>query len=160
MPTRAEEDSDSEEPSPVKRNERVARAEVALPKNSLAKRINDMNPEQKEDFKRKMKTAFIAKAAREGDNAQLPCRAYTRLNGGRSARTDRVFDSGCTAPIMTKTVIEDMKMKPDPVKEPFEIIQADRTPLWLIGSATIFLESDNLKGWRMLECAVIDGNVS
>ena len=86
-----------------------------------------------------MKTAFIVKAARGGDNAHLPCRAYTRLTGGRSARTDGVFDSGCTAPIMTKTVIDDMKMKLDPVKEPFEIIEADGTPLRLVGSAKIFL---------------------
>jgi len=61
---------------------------------------------------------------------------------------------------MTKSAIDDMKMKLNPVKEPFEIIQADGTPLRLIGSATIFLESDNLKGRRMLKCAVIDGNRS
>ena len=77
-----EDDSDSEEPSPIKTSGRVARAEVVLPRKSLAERINDMNPEQKEDFKREMKTAFIAKAARGGDNTHLPCRAYTRLNGG------------------------------------------------------------------------------
>ena len=105
-----DDDSDSEEPSPVKRSERVARAEVVLPKKTLAERINEMNPEQKEDFKKEMKTAFIAKAARGGVNSHLPCRAYTRLNGGRSAGTDGVFDSGCTAPITTKAVIDDMKM--------------------------------------------------
>ena len=79
---------------------RVARAEVVLPKKSLAERIKEMNPEQGEDFKKEMKTAFIAKAARGGDNARLPCRACTKLNGGRSAKTDSVFDSGCTAPII------------------------------------------------------------
>ena len=72
-----------------------------------------------------MKTAFIAKAARGGDNSHLPCRAYTKLNGGRSAKTDGVFDSGCIAPITTKEVINDMKMKLEPVKEPLLIIQAD-----------------------------------
>ena len=71
MPTLADEDSDdddsdSEEPSPVKRSERVARAEVVLPKKTLAERINEMNPEQKEDFKKEMKTAFSAKTARGG----------------------------------------------------------------------------------------------
>ena len=49
-----------------------------------------------------------------------------------------------------------MKIKLEPVKEPFSIIQADGTALKLIGSATIFLESENLKGRKMLECAVID----
>ena len=65
-----------------------------------------MNPEQREDFKTVMKTAFIAKAARGGDNAHLPCRAYTKLNGGRSAKTDGVFDSGCTNPIKTKVSLD------------------------------------------------------
>ena len=50
----------------------MARAEVVLPKKTLAERINEMNPEQKEDFQKEMKTAFIAKAARGGDNAHLP----------------------------------------------------------------------------------------
>ena len=66
-----------------------------------------------------------------------------QLNGGRSAKTDGVFDSGCTAPITTKEVINDMKMKLEPVKEPLLIIQADGTALRIIGSAIIFLESDN-----------------
>ena len=46
-----DDDSDSEEPSPIKPSGRVARAEVVLPKKSLAERINEMNPEQREDFK-------------------------------------------------------------------------------------------------------------
>ena len=90
-----DEDLDSEEPSPVKRTvarAEVARSEVALPRKSVADRIKGMNPEQREDFKKEMKTAFIAKAARGRDNAHLPCRAYTKLNGGRSAKTDGVFD--------------------------------------------------------------------
>ena len=51
-------------------------------------------------------------------------------------------------------------MKLSPMKEPLEIIQADGTALHIIGSAIIFIEADNLKGRRMLECAVIDGNGS
>ena len=116
-----------------------------------------MNPEEREDFKKEMKTAFIAKAARGGDSAHLPC---NKLNGGRCAETDGCFDSGCTNPITTKEVVNDMKMKLEPVMELFLIIQADGTALWIMGSAIIFLEVDNLKGRRMLECAVIDGNGS
>ena len=83
-----DDDSDSEEPSPVKTVKTAARAEIAgagitLPRRSLADRINDMNPEEREDFKKEMKTAFIAKAARGGDSAHLPCKAYNTLNGGR-----------------------------------------------------------------------------
>ena len=49
-----DDDSDSEEPSPIKPSGRVARAEAVLPKKSLAERINEMNPEQREDFKKEM----------------------------------------------------------------------------------------------------------
>ena len=49
-------------------------------------------------------------------------------------------------------------MKQDPVKKPLVFIQADGSALKIIGSAIIFLEADNLKGRRMIECAVIDGN--
>ena len=69
----SDDDSDSEEPSPVKRNERVVRAEVVLPKKTLAERINEMDPEQTEEFKREMNSAFIAKSARGRDNSHLPC---------------------------------------------------------------------------------------
>ena len=43
-----DEDSDSEEPSPMKPPERIARAELdrgAIPKRSLADKINEMDPE-------------------------------------------------------------------------------------------------------------------
>ena len=98
-----DEDSDSEEPSPVKRTvarAEIARAEIALPRKSLADRINEMNPEEREDFKKEMKTAFIAKKARGGDSAHLPCKAYNKLNGGRCMETDGCFDSGCTNTIV------------------------------------------------------------
>ena len=39
-----EDDSDSEELLPVKISDRAARAEVILPKKTLAERINEMDP--------------------------------------------------------------------------------------------------------------------
>ena len=57
-------------------------------------------------------------------------------------------------------VTDDLKMNLSPVKEPLEIIQAYGTALHILGSAIIFIEPDNLKGRRMLECAVINGNGS
>ena len=57
-----EDESDSENPSPVKK--RIARAEIVLPKKTVAERINEMDLEQKEEFKKGMHTAFIAKSVR------------------------------------------------------------------------------------------------
>ena len=53
---------------------------------------------------------------------------------------------------------QDLKMKLSPVNKPLTIIQADGSALNIIGSAIIFLEAENLKGRRMIECAVIEGN--
>ena len=72
-----DDDSDSEEPSPVKPQIRtVARAELtgggAIPKRSLADKINEMDPAEREDFQNQMKNAFLAKSARTEDRAHLP----------------------------------------------------------------------------------------
>ena len=82
-----------------------------------------MDPAGREEFQTQMQNAFLAKAARLGDNAHLPCKVYNKLNGGRSTDSDGCFDSGCTNPIVTREVTEDLKMKLDPVINPLNIIQ-------------------------------------
>ena len=140
----------------------MARAELtgggSIPKRSLADKINEMDPTEREDFQKQMKQAFLAKAARSGDSAHLPCKVYNKLNGGRCTDSDGCFDSGCTNPIVTREVTEDLKMKLSPVINPLTIIQADGSALKVIGSSILFLEAENLKGRRMIECAVIEGN--
>ena len=86
------------------------------------------------------------------------CKAYNKLNGGRCTETNICFDSGYTNPITTREVVEDLKMKLNPVNKPLVIIQADGSALKIIGSNIIFLEAENIKGRRMIECAVIEGN--
>ena len=105
-----------------------------------------------------MQQAFIAKAARSEDIAHLPCKDFNKLNGGRCTDSDGCFDSGCTNPNVTREVIQDLKMKLSPVHKPMTIIQADGSALNNIGSTIIFLEAENMKGRRMIECAVIEGN--
>ena len=64
-----------------------------------------------------------------------------------------MFDTGCTHPVTTTAVVEDLKLEIEPLREISEIIQADRQSLKL-------LKSDNLNGRRMIDCAVIDGGRS
>ena len=59
---------------------------------------------------------------------------------------------------MTREVIQDLKIKLSPVDKPMTIIQADGSALNIIGSAIIFLEAENMKGRRIIERAVIEGN--
>ena len=60
--------------------------------------------------------------------------------------------------VSTRDVVEDLKMKLNPVNKPLVIIQADRSALNIIRSAIIFLEAENIYGRQMIECAVIEGN--
>ena len=101
----------------------------AIPRRSLADRINSMNPEERDDFQKEMQQAFIAKAARTEDSDHLPCKAFNKLNGGRCTDSDGCFYSGCTNPIVTREVIQDLKMKLSPVNKPVTIIQADGSAL-------------------------------
>ena len=140
----------------------AARAEITgggpIPKRSLADKINEMDPAEREDFQNQMKKAFLAKTARSEDSAHLPCKVYSKLNGGRCTDSDGRLDSGCTNPIITREVTEDLKIKLSPIINPLTIIQADGSALKVIGSSILFLEAENLKGRRMIECAVIEGN--
>ena len=117
-----------------------------------------MDPAEREDFTKEISYAFIAKAARSDDNAHLPCKIYNKLNGGRCTDSDGCFDSGCTNPIVTREVTQDLKMQLDPVINPLKIIQADGSDLNVIGSSVLNLEAENMKGRRRIECAVIEGN--
>ena len=51
-------------------------------------------------------------------------------------------------------------MELEPLKEVSEIIQVDGQPFKLLEYCRMFLESDNLGGRRMINCAVIDGGKS
>ena len=79
--------------------------------------------------------------------------ALPRLNGGESTEKEGTLDTGCTHPVTTIAVVEDLKLEIEPLGEISEIIQADRQSLKL-------LKSDNLNGRRMIDCAVIDGGRS
>ena len=83
-----------------------------------------------------------AKTARSGDNAQLTMKACSRLNGGKTTETERTFDSGCTFPVTTTQMVEDLNLEIEPLDEVSEIFQADGTRLKLLGSVRMFL---NLK---------------
>ena len=79
-----------------------------------------------------------AKAAKSGDNASLTMKACSRLNGGHTTDTEGTFDSGCTFPVTTTQVVEDLKLELKPLDEVSDIYQADEIPLKLLGSDWMF----------------------
>ena len=89
--------------------------------------MNDMNKEERKKFDESIAQAFCrrAKAAKSGDNASMTMNVWPRLNGGESTETEGTLDTGCTHPVTTITVVEDLKLEIEPLREVSEIIQAD-----------------------------------
>ena len=121
-----------------------------------------MNEDERKRFGNEIARPYYKKArvAREEETASIRCTAWSKLNTGKSTYTDGVFDTGCTHPITTKSVVEGIGLKIEPLKEVLEIISANVKPLELLGSCRMFIKADNLGGMRMINCAVIDGEGS
>ena len=90
----------------------------------------------------------------------MTIKACAKLNGGKTTESEGTFDSGCTFLLTTTQVVEDLNLKIEPLDEVSDIYQADGTPLKLLGSVWMFLESDNLSGRRMIKWAVVDAGKS
>ena len=94
-----------------------------------------MDKEERQRLGENIGKAFCkrAKAARSGDNASLTMKACSRLNGGKTTETNGTFDTGCTYPVTTTQVVEDLKLEFQPLREVSEIIQADGNSLKRLG---------------------------
>ena len=85
----------------------------------------------------------------------MTIKACAKLNGGKTTESEETFESGCTFPLTTTQVVEDLDLKIEPLTEVSDIYQADGTALKLLGTVRMFMEYDNLNGRRMIKCAVI-----
>ena len=81
----------------------------------------------------------------------MTVKACAKLNGGKTTESEGTFDSGCTFPLTTTQVVEDLDLKKEPLTEVSDIYQADGTALKLLGNVRMFLESENLIGRRMIK---------
>ena len=86
-----------------------------------------MNKEERKKFDENIAEAFCrrAKTAKSGDNASMTLNSWSRLNGGKSTETEGAFDTGCTHPVTTTAVVEDLKLEIESLREVSKIIQAD-----------------------------------
>ena len=142
---------------------RLGRAETDPAKRNLNEIINNMSKEERKKLDESVGKAFCkrAKAAKSGlDSAQMTVKACAKLNGGKTTESEGTFDSGCTFPLTTTQVVEDLDLKIEPLTEVSDIYQADGTALKLLGTVRMFLESDNLNRRGMIKCAVIEAGTS
>ena len=70
------------------------------------------------------------------------------------------MDSGCTYPVTTKTITDQMKTEIRPLKESLTIIETSVKSLEVLGTKKIFLVAEVLGGRKLVEAAVIEGEGS
>ena len=123
---------------------RLERAGIDPAKRNLNEIINNMSKEERKKLDESVGKAFCkrAKAAKSGlDSAQMTVKACAKLNGGKTTESEGTFHSGCTFPVTTTQVVEDLDLKMEPLTEVSDIYQADGTALKLLGTIRMFLES-------------------
>ena len=83
---------------------------------------------------------------------------YRDSRGKSGTLVNTCWDTGCTFPIASLEVINQLKAKVTPLTQDLTIVEASGSTLSLLGTASIFLESDVLgDGRKEIEVAVIQG---
>ena len=101
--------------------------------------------------------AFKAKSTRDEENPVVKGRVWSKLNGGTSTTKDAIMDSGCTYPVTTETVMDEMKSEIKPLRKELTIIEASGKSLEILGTVKMYLKAEVLVGRKLVEAALIAG---
>ena len=104
--------------------------------------------------------AYSAKSVEDEENSVVKGRVWTKLNGGTSFKTYTIMNSGCTYPLTTKTVTDEMKDEIKPLKESLTIDEASGKSLEVLDTVKMFLEAEVLGGRKLVEAVVMEGEGS
>ena len=92
------------------------------------------------------------------DSPMTTTNAYKEVKGGKGVSVTTCWDTGCTFPISSMAVIKQLKAEIIPLTQDLTIVEASGAELSLLGTATIFMETEVLgSGRKELEVAVIEG---
>ena len=122
--------------------------------------LSNLREDHKREFCESMFKAYRAKSVEDEENSVVKGRVWTRLNGGTSFKTDTIMDSGCTYPVTTKTVTDEMKDEIKPLKESLTIYEPSGKSLEVLGTEKMFLEAEVLGGRKLVEAVVMEGEGS
>merc|ERR1712015_490241 len=165
QPQMSESESESESPnrgdvedlnnaraSPVlrARANRVFSANMAR-KTKFNSELSEMDPEIVKEMLRAMRAAKDA-------SPMTVTNMYRDVKGKTGILVNTCWDSGCTFPIASLEVVNQLKAKMWPLTQSLTIVEASGSQLALLGTATIFIESEVLgEGRKEIECAIIQG---
>ena len=153
----SETDSESESPT---------RADVEDPNTARANRVFSANKAVRTNFNLELsnmdpeivKEVLRAMRASKDSSPMTTTTMYRDSRGKRGTQVNTCWDTGCTFPIASLEVINQLKAKVTPLTQDLTIVEASGSTLSLMGTASIFLESDVLgDGRKEIEVAVIEG---
>ena len=152
-------ESESESESPM-------RADVEDPNTARANRVFSANKAVRSNFNLELsnmdpeivKEELRAMRASKDSSPMTTTTMYRDVRGKRGTQVNTCWDTGCTFPIASLEVINQLKAKVTPLTQDLTIVEASGSTLSLLGTTTIFLESDVLgDGRKQIEVAVIEG---
>ena len=105
-----------------------------------------------------VKEVLRAMRAAKDDSPMTTTTVYKDVRGKRGTMVTTCWDTGCTFPIASLAVIKQLKAKVTPLTQDLTIVEASGSALSLLGTTTVFLESEVLgDGRKQMEVAVIEG---
>ena len=146
-PTRA----DALDPALANRANRISFTANMTVRSDLNKKLSNMNSEE-------VKEVFRALRAAKDDSPMTTTNVFKEVKGRRGVSVTTCWDTGCTFPIASLAVIKQLKAEIIPLTQDLTIVEASGSELSLLGTATIFMETEVLGIERKeLEVAVIEG---
>ena len=150
-PTRA----DALDPALANRANRVSFMANMAVRSDLNKKLSNMNSEE-------VKEVFRALRAVKDDSPMTTNTVFKELKGRKGVSVTTCWDTGCTFPISSLAVIKQLKAEIIPLTQDLTIVEASGSELSILGTATIFMETEVLgTDKKELEVAVregVDGN--
>ena len=146
-PTRA----DVLDPALANRANRVSFTANMAVRSDLNKKLSSMNPEE-------VKEVFRAMRAVKDDSPMTTTTVFKEAKGRKGVSVTTCWDTGCTFPISSLAVIKQLKAEIIPLTQDLTIVEASGSELSILGTATIFMETEVLgTDKKELEVAVIEG---
>ena len=107
---------------------------------------------------KEVREIFLALRAAKDDSPMTTTNVFKEVKGRKGVSVTTCWDTGCTFPIASLAVIKQLKAEIIPLTQDLTIVEASGSELSLLGTATIFMETEVLGSERKeLEVAVIEG---
>ena len=126
---------------------------------SLHEELEGMLEDEQISLGKNIFSAMKAKASRENDSPIIKGKVYQNRKTDKYSCESLVMDTGCTKPIISEAIVEDLNIQVKPLSRNMTIVDASGRSLDITGTVKVYVSSQALDGRRKLvEAAVLRGN--